>query len=387
MVSPLKSLLCCFGQQGASVPERPAQQERTQHPVTMNDEQWGSLLNRRSDELARELNSLQRPRQNIISPADQRLLGYTMGRAVEGKPVEGSDLERLRRCNQTVEQTRSLLSLGRGNVAPDIHASGGASTRHAEAGRRVTGQTMRAHQLESFSMARAVSAIQAQAGNCNEHAVLAMHLHAGQLQRGEVVHAASHKAADHAWAELRDPQEPEHHVAMDPWGYGPAVFVGDGAFTANRRRVKSDESHDADSGRRAYDAMVSAARRQSGVMGAELQKALHELGPGYQYGQNKIFAPTPVISEEFSDRVLQKMAEPVDPARLGAASRRPGASRVRGKQPLEAAPAPHPEQLARQRELCNAINAVGVARRLGNGVMASAEMVPSIEDAARKLPG
>lgn len=387
MVSPLKSLLCCFGQQGAPVPEGTAQREPTRLSVTMNDEQWGRLLSRHSDDLTRELNSLQRPRQNVISAADQRLLGYTMGRAVDARAVEGADLDRLRQCNQTVEQTRGHLSLGRGNVAPDIQASGGASTRHAEAGRRVTGQTMRTHQLESFSMARAVSAMHAQAGNCNEHAVLAMHLHGAQLQPGEVVHAASHKAVDHAWAELRDQQEPKHHVAMDPWGFGPAVFVDDGQFTANRSKVKSGESLDAASGRRAYDAMARAARRQPGVVGGEFRKALYELGPDYQYGQNKIFAPTPVISKDFSDRVMQKMAEPVDPARLGAASRKPGTSRARGKQPQEATQAPDLEQLARQRELCNAINAVGVARRLGNGVTASAEMAPSIEDAARKLRG
>lgn len=67
-------------------------------------------------------------------------------------------------------------------------------------------------------------------------------------------------------------------------------------------------------GGRAYDAMARAARRQPGVMGGEFRKALYELGPDYQYGQNKIFAPTPVSSKDFSDRVLQKMAEPVDSA-------------------------------------------------------------------------
>ncbi|MDR7151987.1 hypothetical protein J2W49_003963 [Hydrogenophaga palleronii] len=353
----------------------------------MDNEQWGSLLNRRSDDLARELNSLQRPRQNVISPADQRLLGYTMGRAVDARPVEGADLERLRQCNETVEQTRSLLSLGRGNVAPDIQASGGASTRHAEAGRRVTGLAMQKHNLESFSMARAVSAIQAQAGNCNEHAVLATHLHAGELQPGETVHSATHKVADHAWAELRDQQEPQRHVVMDPWGFGPAVFAQDGEFTASRKRVKSQESYDAASGRRAYEAVVRASRHQPGVMGGEFQKALRSLGADYQYNQNKIFAPTPVISQAFSHRVLEKMAEPIDPAKLDATSRKAGTSKARGKQPLETAKAPDPEQLARQRELCNAINAVGVARRLGNGVMASVEMAPGIEDAARKLRG
>ena len=402
MVSPVRWFSADFSPINPGAVDTPSPQPNSRQPIS--DGLGDLVLKSRIDERTQELNALERPRQQLPA-GEMKLAGYLLGRAVDNRPVEGAGLGRLREANATVEQSRQLLGMGRGNVAVDIEATQGQSTRHAEAGRRL-GREVQAHAkgVASRDVASVAASVIAQAGNCSEHANVATHLHAGKLGPGEEVHATSHKKADHSWAELKDKGDRDHHVVIDPWAEGPAIFAPDGEFTAKPDALKTRHAYDQQTGAQAHAEMGRLQGALPQPMQRMFEQKLEELPGNYAYREGLIFAPTPAISKEFTARVKAKMEAPIDHSKLAAKPVKGGAlaflsrwfkrpfSTPSGEAPTttvrEHAPVPVDSAAGvRERETLNQIKAIGVARALGSNVKNAVRHAEDIVTAAKHLRG
>ncbi len=154
--------------------------------------------------------------------------GYLTARASMGQPIDDAagDLRRLVDGNETVHDTRVLLSGGRGNVAKDNASTGGTSGQLVGAARAAVDLVFRAN--DNYSEISASAALAVAAGNCGENASVAARLHAPKLQGQETVSNISSTSFDHAWTEIDTPGRPS--VLMDPWSKGPAMQAGDTAW-------------------------------------------------------------------------------------------------------------------------------------------------------------
>ncbi|HVW50431.1 MAG TPA: AVRPPHE avirulence protein [Trinickia sp.] len=307
----------------------------------------------RISERQAELNALLPATRRALSDGERQLGGYLLGRQIVGRPVEGDALDQITRANDTVMTARQTLAHGRGNVYDDVEDSHGQSTVRAEAGRRVGRAIPNDYAAELRTVAGAMTA---QAGNCGDHADVATFLHAGKLREGEQVYSVGSKTVDHGWAEqrARKPNR-ERDLVMDPWGKGPAVFAVDGEFSQHGAKVALDHHYDHATGAAAHAEMRELQRAHGRAMRANLRKKMDDLGPDYRYSRKKIWAPTPVISRAFTQRVQQKMVEPPDAAKL-APPRAKGTRRA--NEPI------HMEEV-RMAPLRHEIRATHIARTLG----------------------
>jgi hypothetical protein len=149
----------------------------------------------------------------------------------------------LRRADSTMNETRQALRHGRGNVADDLAATDWRNLSRVTAIRRYFDNVVLP---EVARMARscprggvrpalvmhaglATTAIAVGAGNCGEHAEVAVHLHVEKLLPGKewVVMIGDPAGMAHEWAEVRNERSRAHHVIMDPWSKGPAVLAAD----------------------------------------------------------------------------------------------------------------------------------------------------------------
>jgi DNA-binding transcriptional regulator YdaS (Cro superfamily) len=171
-----------------------------------------------------------------VPAQEMPLAGYLLARALDGRKVDGADLERLRRADESVRETRALLPHGRGNVRQDIDAGRHESTTRVDAAR--------SSKLGTPSVA--ARAIWAGAGNCGEHAHLATVVHAGRLhaESNEAVLLLGNVLIDHGWAEAVIPRPlrlsslwkpDERAIVLDAWKDGPAVFATDSTRTHAQR--------------------------------------------------------------------------------------------------------------------------------------------------------
>lgn len=269
------------------------------------------------------------PARTALSDGDCQLGGYLLARQIDGRPVEGRELERLKQANATVMETRQALAHGRGNVSDDIRDSNGQSTIRTVAGRRLGRKYLpgtcipRKSPLFKYSaeVRAAAGAMAAQAGNCGDHANVAAFLHAAKLEDGERVQAVSSKAVDHVWAELHgETSSRAHDIVMDAWGKGPAIFAEDGAFTANERDTAIEHHYDKTTGADAHAEMHTLQAKHQQRIQKNLHRQMKQLGPDFRYPNNAIWEPTAVVSAEFAQRVPRKMFQPVNPAKLAPPS-------------------------------------------------------------------
>ena len=366
MPSSLKSILCCFR------PTASAEGE-TSRATRHGDESAGS-----SPRASGMLAGLA-PR-HVLSDGECQLGGYLLDRQITGRPVEGQDFDRLIRAHETVMETRQALAYGRGNVTADIDDSNGQSTVRAEAGRRARGQIPRDYDL---GVSVAASSLAAQAGNCGEHANVAAFLHAAKLQEGEEVCVVGR--ADHGWAELRGEHlGREHHVVMDSWGKGPAVFADDGAFSRNEHEVEVDRRYDRTTGAHAHAQMRDLQQRHGRGLQTEVRRQMDELGPDYRYPDDgfapgrRLWPSKPVVSEQFAQAAVDRMIEEPNSAYFAP----PPGSRA----PEWASPVPtHERWMAPLRQ---EIHATETARTLGaQGLREATQAATRIADVALDLRG
>lgn len=255
-----------------------------------------------------------RPPARDIPAHDKQLASYVMGRAVDGRAIEGEDLGHLREVNDVLQQTREALPIGRGNVTTDIAATNGHSYRTYSAARVVRNS----RKLNALPIHRAAIAEIAGAGNCGEHAAVAAHKLAVQLSPGQEVHSVVNRERDHGWAELRTPSPGSGRptIVADAWGEGPAFHAEDGLFTSEAippGQRESDYSYDAHTAPPALEAKAAFLAGQSGEIGDRIAKLRTGMA-ALNFKQRKVFGPTPVIDTAFADRVSEKMAHVNDMA-------------------------------------------------------------------------
>lgn len=170
--------------------------------------------------------------------------GYLAARAAMGKPIEDpGDLRRLVEGNDTQFAIHQRLHFGRGNVEPDRIASGGTGAKRTHAA-----QNWALFYKDNPNQAAAATTYMLQAGNCSDHAVLAVRLHGLKLQGQESVHRVSNDKVDHSFVEVRTPDRPA--VTVDPWANGPAMQSGDTVWADPQvsPHTETIESFDTESG-------------------------------------------------------------------------------------------------------------------------------------------
>jgi hypothetical protein len=167
-----------------------------------------------------------------VARAELPLAGYLLARALDGRKVTGKALERLRRADESVRETRALLAYGRGNVKEDNPSN------FFEAYTRLVG----ARNLKDVPPSMSARAIWAGAGYCTEHAQVVVSAHAARLDEDskETVSLLGNVLIDHGWAESVIPRPgnlsalwkpDEQAIVLDAWKDGPAVFAVDSTRT------------------------------------------------------------------------------------------------------------------------------------------------------------
>ncbi|WP_035227168.1 hypothetical protein [Paracidovorax oryzae] len=300
------------------------------------------------------------PRRDMAG--DALLRPYVMARAIDGRHVEGPDLARLRQAHGTVEATRRLLSIGRGNVAQDIERTGGESLRGMIAAKAVAGHLVDAGWPQVA--ANAAGAIAARAGNCDEHAALAALLHVPRLRPQEALCQVISHEIPHVWTEVRGDGGPEDDLVMDAWLEGPAVFAPDGQWS-DTPATKEEYFVQGGPEKACLDGLLahSGAALHAWVEYERSQVPEGSLPPpGYAY------PAMPAVSRAFERRIQRKLS--------GAGEAERAASAGVPREALEALPA---MQDAR-RALRYGVLAVGVARQMtaGLGVRQAVAEVPAL---------
>lgn len=271
-----------------------------------------------------------------ISDAELSLAVYLLARAVDGRPVAGSEISRLRLANASVNETRQLLKHGRGNVDVDVRATNNESTWRTKAARTFRLERERKANVpwNAFEQRAPFSAAAASvfgAGNCGEHTSTTSVYHSRRLAPGEEVHYVSDPAAGHTWAEGRVPdaaaaEQPERTVVMDAWLAGSAVLASDARFAKRRTGLETTLRFNAETGRdariTANDLVLEARSRGPAEIARRVQS---EAGPTARFAAF-IDSVLPsgighwreqhVLDRNFSQRVKGKLAAPADQAQI-----------------------------------------------------------------------
>ncbi len=157
------------------------------------------------------------------------LATYAAQRALVGRPLL-ENLKLLIPADNTVRETREILSVGRGNVKEDLIKNDYDSSRRTLAARRTLldiKDEFIINPLESAHIGAALSA-EARAGNCGEHTAIGLRVHANKLVEGQVVKSVASSKEDHTWAvQTHAPGIAGPSIVIDPWSRGPAVMLRD----------------------------------------------------------------------------------------------------------------------------------------------------------------
>jgi hypothetical protein len=243
---------------------------------------------------------------------DLALAGYLAARALDGRKVDEQDVHRLRAAQDSLEEARQRLPHGRGNVRPDLKATDWRNLDRVNTARNLAKkleaeQPTTATQAEYF---RAASVSAFGVGCCGEYATLGLFMHADKLVPGEMAYKVRHATIDHSWVESRlIGTERDRTVIIDPWGEGPPVLATDGAFTTSEEDIKDLKSMPlfAPSDRVRRNLAAVEERIHTRFSESELQAMLPPALPTWLRFNGGIFSPTPVIDEEFSDRVRPRI--------------------------------------------------------------------------------
>ena len=336
-----------------------------------------------------------------VRVGELQLSTYLLARAIDGRLVEDEDLQSLRKANDTVNETRRTLKHGRGNVRPDT-----LNTKSESSWRAIVGQNIG---MELFSRAMSVTRLLSGwykvkgylyasaaagsaftgAGNCDEHGLVAAHIHAANLNDGEKVRLISSKQVAHVWAESRVDTDHERSIVMDAWAKGPAVFSQDSAYSKDSRKVSISYTWDKRTGPDANAAM-NRQKQELDRSGLEnFQSRLDELKRADYQPRWDTWDSEPVIDASFVQRVVAKMTAPINPDRLKSSSVSDENMPAAFNGTAQAQGTDVEEQLPQQDSkigLRNEILAAGVARSLGANVKSAtkhaATMISSVKDMA-----
>ncbi len=157
------------------------------------------------------------------------LATYAAQRTLVGRPLL-EDLKLLVPADNTVRETREILSAGRGNVKEDLIKNDYDSSRRTLAARRTLldiKDEFIINPLESAHIGAALGA-ESRAGNCGEHTAIGLRVHSNKLVEGQVVKSVASLKKDHTWAvQTHAPGNAGPSIVIDPWSRGPAVMLRD----------------------------------------------------------------------------------------------------------------------------------------------------------------
>jgi len=243
-----------------------------------------------------------------VSANEAALASYLFGRGLTKRAIDGDQLAVLRSGNETLNQTRSKLNKGRGNVDVDVERSGHEheSSRRTKIGRDLVKEVIKdGMPVNRKGQLRASVAEVLRAGNCSEHAHVAANIHANKLSGGQSVHRVGSKITDHAWAELRlHPKGTANDVILDAWAKGPAILREDAKFAHDTTTVSSAYSYNRASGPPAAQLVRANTVSMKGndALQKRIKSELKTLKRNdYQY--KKVFLETGVASDSFKTRV------------------------------------------------------------------------------------
>jgi len=241
------------------------------------------------------------PRQ-ALSEADKSLAAYLLARSVDGREVSADELDLLKRANETVEEVRETLHLGRSNVTVELEQTGQRNFRSAEAMRTVLERHYgNLHNVPGAI--RAAMAIHVGTGFCAEHGHVTQYLHMRRLKFGESVEkVVADDIHDHGWALAR--QQPSGRVVvMDSWGEGPAIDPADAkymkpSYGARTQHVVMHANVRPD--RRAFsEAMEKTVPAL--LEEVELQRRAYDT-QGLHINRKSRYEPKPIIRKSFAKR-------------------------------------------------------------------------------------
>lgn len=242
------------------------------------------------------------------------LAGYLLIRSAMGEPVEQQDIPRLRRTNDTVQETRARFPHGRGNVATDIAASNHACSRRAQAAHDVLADLMRDSgarlMLMNPTLAHAAISEFVQGGHCAGYSAVAMALHAPKLAPGETVHYVQRNHRDHHdWTESRVDEGHHQTIVMDAWAEGPAVFARDSRFAADARCSRERSALTPDEGRSVPAQMAANTRYLQENYSHVAETHLERLAAQeFSCAPGEVWQAQPVLSEAFRARGNERLA-------------------------------------------------------------------------------
>ena len=191
--------------------------------------------------------------QTGMHPHEGQLSGYLLARAAMGRKIDDAAefrklpdghtlksenvLKDLRNANDSLEETRRLLPKGRGNVKSDIIATRGEVSRSYAASAHMSNSYMEKKGVDvrknpKFGMRTetAISILTGQA-TCGGSALVAAHVHAPKLEKGQTSVAVANVGIDHMWTESkRQNTDRGNDQIIDRWAVGPAILREDSKF-------------------------------------------------------------------------------------------------------------------------------------------------------------
>lgn len=307
------------------------------------------------------------PRQadsRALTESERQIAGYVLAREVDGRPV-GDDLPRLKSANESVAKAREMLRYGRGNVQRDIDASEGESIARVAVGRAIN--RVRGGDGTTNATDEAALAILTEAGNCGEHANVAVHLHAGKLRaRGDEVRLVARRGIDHAWGEADNgARTSEQTIVLDPWNHGSAVYAADSRHGQSSLGLQQHARFTGKDGLRVLSRMegiVDDLRQQFDQQFPELLEHARKTTAG---GKGAYRTTKPVINSSFAERASKNLSKPLSASEAiarGTGQHRSVLSRAKAR--LTQSSATRKAEAAHA-DMRSTVKAIGVLRSLG----------------------
>lgn len=331
----------------------------------------------------------------FVAAEHKQLAVYLAARAVDGCPVHGDALHRLRRADAVVQATRRTLLHGRGNVKTDIDATRHESARRCSVSYSFCEERLPAMVPGNVSVVDAAAVAAATgAGVCDDFANLAVSRYAAQQTDRETLLLMGSRRAQHLWAEVRpcpaspaegsEPDATAGSITMDGWAQGPAVYAQDRntrMYGADAELIEAFDHREAPALRDRYErTFARVADPIQRVMRTELL-AMERQGATRRTG---VFpAATHVFSAEFAARVQAKRAHGPDG---------PMATQAQAARFVAAAAQQEPgEDLrtaidAHGNSLRDILAAVSAGRALGANPAGAVQDAPALLEGVRKLP-
>ncbi|NRO99588.1 hypothetical protein GWC77_27405 [Paraburkholderia sp. NMBU_R16] len=309
-----------------------------------------------------------------IRRAELPLAGYLYARSSMRKTIDGDEVKALLDAQKTMDETRTALNKGRGNVIIDNE-----NTNFDAAGRSYAVITGKDRVLEALQnqdspkniaafksviptaeltrfgpdnsqplaskMALAAGAKVNESGQCDSHALLGLAQHAARMQQGQIAHAVSSDTPfPHMWGRIDAARGKGREVVFDSWAEGPAVLAEDSRRESGSENIKEELSLTPEGSKvfaQGVEKMATGMQANKSVMKhfrgvakertTLLQKAATK--PNWNHAAVKnAHSPMPVLSDAFISEAKQAGILAADPharerAHLGSQIRGAGVAR------------------------------------------------------------